>query len=134
MKTRGPAGGKSSAKRPGGGAKPSTSRAAPAKLGPFARKLNAAFREIVAGNVTVREVEIPPPTGYSASAVRATRDRLRVSVAVFARLLGVSAKLVEHWEQGRRVPSSLAARLLDRVNADPDGFRADLMKGRKVAG
>ena len=108
--------------------------AAPHDLGPFARKLDAAFREAAAGNVTVREVEIPEPTGYAAKDVRATRQRLRVSVAVFARLVGVSAKLVEHWEQGRRAPSKLAARLLDRINADPDGFRADLMRGRKVAG
>jgi DNA-binding transcriptional regulator YiaG len=66
--------------------------------------------------------------------VRATRDRLGVSVAVFAKLVGVSAKLVEHWEQGRRAPSTLAARLLDRINADPDGFRTDLLRTRKVAG
>lgn len=118
-------------RRPAGTSRPGT---APVALGAFAGKLDAAFRDVVAGNVTVRQVDIPTPTGYGAAEVRATRDRLGVSAAVFAKLVGVSAKLVEHWEQGRRVPSPLAARLLDRINVDPDGFRADLLRVRKVAG
>lgn len=106
--------------------------AAPDNLGPFASKLDAAFREIFSGTVTVREVEIPDPAAYGPTEVRATRKRLSVSVAVFAQLLGVSAKLVEHWEQGRRAPAPLAARLLDRINADPDAFLSALLRRRHV--
>jgi DNA-binding transcriptional regulator YiaG len=72
---------------------------------------------------TVRTVEIPDPAVYDARAVRATRRRLSVSQAIFARLLGVSVELVEHWEQGLSVPRPVVRRLLDEVNRDPDGFR-----------
>lgn len=107
---------------------------APPNLSPFAQNLDAAFRDIFAGKVTAREVEIPDPSGYGPKEVRATRQRLGVSAEVFARLLGVSSKLVEHWEQGRRTPSPLAARLLDRINLEPDQFLSDLLRARKVAG
>jgi DNA-binding transcriptional regulator YiaG len=103
-------------------------------MSPFGQKLDAAFRDIFAGKVTVREVEIPDPGRYGPKDVRATRQRLGVSTEVFARLMGVSAKLVEHWEQGRRTPSLLAARLLDRINTEPDRFLSDLLRSRKVAG
>ena len=42
-----------------------------------------------------------------------------VSQPVFASLLGVSAVLEKAWEQGRRVPSPMACRLLDEMNHDP---------------
>lgn len=71
---------------------------------------------------TVRTVEIPDPTPYAAKDVRATRDRLRVSQAIFAKLLGVSTELVEHWEQGICAPRGIARRLLDEVNRDPAGY------------
>jgi DNA-binding transcriptional regulator YiaG len=107
---------------------------APPDLSPLARKLDQSFREIAAGDATVREVEIPAPKQYQPRDVRVTRERLGVSVAVFAGLVGVSAKLVDQWEQGRRTPSPLACRLLERINADPDRFLGDLLKMRKVAG
>lgn len=103
-------------------------------LSGFAAKLDAAFRDVAERRIMVREVEIAGPSGYQPADVRRTRDRLGVSVAVFGQLLGVSPKLVEHWEQGRRVPSPLASRLLDRVNADPKNFLADLLTARKHAG
>jgi hypothetical protein len=34
-------------------------------------------------------------------------------------LLGISAKLVEYWEQGRRIPGPLACRLLECIAAYP---------------
>jgi DNA-binding transcriptional regulator YiaG len=46
-----------------------------------------------------------PPSAYDAAAVRATRDRLGVSQAIFAHLLGVSAVLVRAWEQGHCTPA-----------------------------
>ena len=104
------------------------------QLSPTARKIEAAFRAIVAGNVTVREVYIPEPNQYDARAIREFRERLGVSIAVFARLMGVSVKLVEAWEGGRRIPAPLACRLIDRIAADPERFLADLLITRKVAG
>ncbi len=72
--------------------------------------------------LTARVVEIPEPTVYDATAVRRTRLRLHVSQVLFAKLLGVSVELVEHWEQGICVPRGAVRRLLDEVNMNPDGF------------
>ena len=44
---------------------------------------------------------------------------LRVSQAVFARLLNVSAKTVQSWEQGARQPSESARRLLQVFSVAP---------------
>jgi transcriptional regulator with XRE-family HTH domain len=38
---------------------------------------------------------------------------------LFAGLIGTSVELVEHWEQGRREPGTLARRLLDEIARDP---------------
>jgi len=74
---------------------------------------------------TARTTDAPDaPTTYDASRTRATRDRVGVSQAVFAQLLGVSRVLVASWEQGSRVPAPWARRLLDEVNRDPKHWRA----------
>lgn len=74
---------------------------------------------------TVRTVEVPDEPGdYDAASVRATRDVLEVSQAVFARLIGVSTKLVQAWEGGDRAPAPIARRLLDAINEDPQKWRA----------
>lgn len=108
---------------------------------------NAAGRELVAamkqvhdaamsGNpfsgMTVREVEIPDPPAYTGADVKSIRIQVGVSVALFARLMGVSAKLVEHWEQGRRIPAPLACRLLERISADPGAYLRSLVKRREI--
>mgnify|MGYP001124062743 CR=1 FL=1 len=49
--------------------------------------------------------------------MRKTREDLGVSQAVFADMLGVSASLVQSWEQGFRKPSRMACRLLDEISA-----------------
>ena len=48
--------------------------------------------------------------------VRATRQKLGLSQAEFARLLGISVRTLHHWEQGTRTPTG-AARVLLRVAA-----------------
>jgi DNA-binding transcriptional regulator YiaG len=78
---------------------------------------------------TVRTVELPDsPSEYDAAAVRATREKIPASQAVFAALLGVSAVLVRAWEQGQRSPAMWARRLLDEVNRDPRHWRSMLRK------
>jgi DNA-binding transcriptional regulator YiaG len=88
--------------------------------------------------LTVRTVEIAEPKSYGAKEVQRTRRRLAVSQAVFARLVGVSAELVQHWEQGITAPRPLARRLMDEINRDPAGFLARNISpghaGRKAAG
>lgn len=82
---------------------------------------------------TVRTVQLPDdPSPYDPAKVRATRDRVTSSQAVFARLLGVSTVLVQHWEGGARVPAKWARRLLDEMNRDPRHWQAMLRQSQKT--
>jgi putative transcriptional regulator len=44
--------------------------------------------------------------------VSSIREKTGLSQAVFARLLGVSVRTLQEWEQGRRAPSGAARTLL----------------------
>jgi putative transcriptional regulator len=58
-------------------------------------------------------------TIMSSSSVRAIRRRTRLSQAEFARLIGVSAKTLQNWEQDRRRPTGPAAALLKIISHEP---------------
>jgi DNA-binding transcriptional regulator YiaG len=108
------------------------------QLGAKAREIIASLNEAIeverAGiplesRFTVRTVHVPdPPDVYDAAAIRATRDRIGASQAVFAFLMGVSAALIRAWEQGDRPPALWARRLLDEMNRDPRHWRGMLRK------
>src|SRR4051812_12684210 len=72
---------------------------------------------------TVRTVEVPEPQEFDASRVQAVREKLGLSQAVFAKLVGVSKILVQSWEQGAREPSALARRLLAEMDRNPEHWR-----------
>jgi putative transcriptional regulator len=99
----------------------------PEQMGEFALKLERAFQEIAAGQVTVRRVEVPEPQEYQPADVRRLRRELGISQAVFAQLMGVSTVLVQSWEQGQRIPSRMARRLLDEIAREPRRW-ASVMK------
>jgi putative transcriptional regulator len=64
----------------------------------------------------VSEVAVPdPPQPYSAEDVCRIRASLKMSQAVFARLLQVSSKTIQCWEQGTRQPQPSSARLLQFI-------------------
>ena len=48
-----------------------------------------------------------------------TRDGMGLSQAQFARLMGVSVRTLQDWEQGRRAPSGAARTLLLIANRNP---------------
>jgi putative transcriptional regulator len=48
------------------------------------------------------------------------RDTMGLSQRGFAKLVGVSVKTLQNWEQGRRQPSGPAVVLLTVLVADPD--------------
>jgi DNA-binding transcriptional regulator YiaG len=119
---------------------PARSKARAPRGAAIGRELIAAMKEVhravTTGDytgMTVREVEIPDPRPFNAADVRALRKKVGASIAVFAQLCGVSSKLVEHWEQGRRIPSPLACRLLERIEADPAAYLESLIKRRELA-
>ena len=102
-------------------------RAIVSDLTEFAEALEAGIP--LESKYTVRRVQLPQaPRAYCSDAVRATRDRIGVSQAVFAHLLGVSTILVQAWEQGNRTPAAWARRLLDEVNHDPRRWRGMIRK------
>ena len=90
------------------------------------RKLMAALAELKEARrsgdysgMVIRNVQIPDPGRYSPATIRALRQELSLTQRLFAALIGVSVELVEHWEQGRREPGTLARRLLDEIARDP---------------
>ena len=53
--------------------------------------------------------------------VTAAREQVGLSQSEFARLLGVSVRTLQEWEQGRRIPSGPARTLLTIAYQEPEG-------------
>lgn len=53
--------------------------------------------------------------------VEVVREQTGLSQTRFARLIGVSKRTLENWEQGRRSPTGPARALLKIVAKDPEG-------------
>lgn len=62
---------------------------------------------------------LPPKPRSSTNIVR-LRHRLNYSQSMFARLLNVSTKTVQAWEQGTRKPSDAALKLLAVAEKHPE--------------
>ena len=71
---------------------------------------------------------VPIGRTYSGADVAAIRNRRHLSQAQFARLLAVSIKTLQSWEQGVRRPSKPTMRLLQIIDC-PDEFRPVLFQG-----
>ena len=70
--------------------------------------------------LNTRTVTVQPVQVYKASEIKAIRNTIGASQALFANILGVSVKTVEAWECGRNQPDGAARRLLAMIQADPD--------------
>jgi putative transcriptional regulator len=73
--------------------------------------------------ITMRTTTVALPArveGIRPSDVRAIRRKLRVSQAVFARMLNVPVVTEASWEVGRRNPSGAALRLLQIAKKEPE--------------
>jgi putative transcriptional regulator len=69
----------------------------------------------------LRSVELPArPKPMKAGDIRALRESLNASQALFARLLNVSSNAVESWEQGVRQPRQATLKLLHVARKNPD--------------
>jgi putative transcriptional regulator len=90
------------------------------------QELISGMMEIVAhqkGKITLRttKMEMPEPAPeLSAEDVSKIRiRRLHMSQGAFAKLLGVSVRVVQSWEQGEKRPSGAARRLLQVAERNP---------------
>lgn len=81
---------------------------------------------------TVRTVKLNLQTpSCTAKDVKATRELLGSSQAIFAQFLGVSASAVQDWEQGHKPPRGSACRLMQEIRRDPNYWKkrlSELMK------
>ena len=76
-------------------------------------ELLQAVRDLKAGRVgRVKTVEVSP--------LAASRLRIGLSQSEFAKLLGVSLRTLQEWEQGRRAPSGAAKSLITIAIKKPD--------------
>jgi len=93
------------------------------KRKPLAERLKAGLTEAVQsakGELTLRTVQVPaPPPEIAGKEVTSLRTKSGMSQAVFARVLNVSTKTVQSWEQGERKPSHAALRMLQLFREHP---------------
>lgn len=61
------------------------------------------------------ELCLTPIEKLSAQEIKAIREDVRISQAVFARYLNVSTGLVSQWERGEKAPSGASLKLLSLV-------------------
>lgn len=61
-----------------------------------------------------------PPSPMRADAIRALRDQIGISQALFAMALNVSPKTVQAWESGARTPDGGNLKLLRVAEAHPE--------------
>lgn len=98
------------------------------KLG---QELIAGMMEIIAhqeGKVTLRTTEVemlaPPPEMSARDVAKIRTKKLNMSQGAFAKLLGVTVRVVQSWEQGEKRPSGAARRLLQIAEKSPEALLA----------
>lgn len=94
------------------------------KRKPLFERLKQGLKESlshVRGELTLRTVEIPDePPEIDGPTLAALRQRAAMSQAVFARMLNVSTKTLQSWEQETRRPSDAARRLIQVFSEQPE--------------
>jgi len=69
-----------------------------------------------------------PPKSLTPEQIRSLRLKLHFSQSAFAKLLVVSPKTIQSWEQGNRTPTGSASRLLQLLES-PDMVKSFLGAG-----
>ncbi len=70
--------------------------------------------------VKTNKISIEKVPRYQSKQIKEIRNKLNLTQAVFAEILGVSIKTVEAWESGKNVPNGPAQRILDLLNKEKD--------------
>lgn len=74
--------------------------------------------------LTIRTYKVAPaPRRYQSGDVKRVRELLGTSQAVLASFLGVNVNTIRSWEQGKRLPQSIACRFLSEIEADAAYWR-----------
>jgi putative transcriptional regulator len=93
---------------------------------PLFDRLKQGLEEGIAharGELTLRTTDIPEePPEIDARTLAALRKRAGMSQAVFARMLNVSIKTLQSWEQGVRQPSDVSRRLIQVFSEHPEAL------------
>ena len=91
---------------------------------PLFERLKQGLEEGIAharGEITLRTVVMPEkPPEIDAETLVSLRDQSAMSQTVFARMLNVSPKTVQSWEQGVRTPSHASRRLIQIFSEHPE--------------
>lgn len=82
----------------------------------IAEELLETARDIKSGRITKRFTVASYPIGR-------VREKSGLSQVLFAKLLGVSVRTLQEWEQGRKKPSGAAQSLLKIVDKHPELLR-----------
>jgi putative transcriptional regulator len=94
------------------------------KRKPLFERLKRGLEEGIAhanGELTLRTVSMPQePPEIDARTLSALRDRAAMSQTVFAKMLNVSTKTLQSWEQGTRQPSDASRRLIQVFSSHPE--------------
>ena len=112
----------------GGGVQAGDIMKSPTNRKPLFERLKAGLEEGIRhakGEITLKTttLEVPDrPPEVGAEELTKLRLASGMSQAVFARLLNVSTKTVQSWEQGHRKPSQAALRLIQVFRHDPSGL------------
>ena len=109
---------------------------------PLFERLKTGLEEGIAhakGVLTLKTIEVPEaPPEIDAETLVALREEAKMSQAIFAKVLYVSAKTVQSWEQGVRLPSMASRRLIHLFAEQPEmvckvvGLRSVQLSGFKI--
>ncbi len=104
------------------------------KLG---QELLAGMKEIIdhqEGKITLRTSELEmvalPPEIPPRDVTKIRSQSLHMSQGAFAKLLGVSVRVIQSWEQGDKKPSGAARRLLQVASRDPRALLLVATRGK----
>ncbi|MGB7327700.1 MAG: helix-turn-helix domain-containing protein [Rubripirellula sp.] len=94
------------------------------RLERFAKKLETVDSvDDLSTFLTVRKVKLNlSPAAFTGEQVKAVRESLQVSQAVFAEFLGVSVGAVRDWEQGINEPIGPVRRIMEEITNDLEGW------------
>lgn len=94
------------------------------KRKPLFERLKKGLEEAIShakGDLTLKTVQEPAePPVIDGKTLAALRRQAAMSQAVFAKMLNVSPKTVQSWEQGNRKPSDASRRLIEIFSEHPE--------------